>query len=125
TIGEPDGAKLLDICQTLEATKGAQFKQQNILASGQRTFRYEETVEAKAGTKGDLTIPGELTLVLRPFQGSEPQLIKARFRFRPDAEGLRLGVKLAEPERVLEDAFNRVVTDVQAAVPVHINHGRS
>lgn len=72
TIAQPDGAQLLDICQTLEATKSAVFKQQTILASGQRGFRHEEQVEGKAGIKGDLTIPGELTLVLRPFQGSDP-----------------------------------------------------
>lgn len=124
TIAKPDGAQLLDICQTLEATKSAQFKQQHILASGQRTFRHEEQIEGKAGVKGDLTIPGELTLVLRPFQGSDLIPITARFRFRPDSEGLRLGVKLAEPDRVLEEAFAMVVADVQDRVPVHVNNGR-
>ena len=124
TIAQPDGAQLLDICQTLEATKSAVFKQQHILASGQRTFRHEEQIEGKAGVKGDLTIPGELTLVLRPFQGSDPIPITARFRFRPDSEGLRLGVKLAEPDRVLEEAFALIVGDVQGRVPVHVNNGR-
>ncbi len=124
TIAEPDGGVLLDVCQTLEATKGALFKQQSILASGQRTFRWEETVEAKAGQKGDLAIPGTLTLALRPFQGSDRLPVVARFRFRPEADGLRLGVKLAETDAILEQAFADVVAGVQAQVPVRVNYGR-
>ena len=124
TIGHPDGAKLLDICQTLQATTSTQFKQQAILANGQRQFRFEETVEAKAGQKGDLTIPGELTLVLRPFQGAAAVPIFARFRFQIREGVLSLGVKLAEPDKALEDAFSRVVEAVQGLVPVRVNSGR-
>lgn len=124
TIAAPDGAQLLDICQTLQVHTGASFKQQNILATGQRVFRYEEDVEAKAGARGDLTVPGELTLVLRPFQGGEPVAMTARFRFQVREGVLRLGVKLAEPDKALEDAFGAVVAEVQSGVPVHVNAGR-
>lgn len=123
SIGAPDGAKLLEICQTLEARTKVDFKSSELLANGQRKFRYDETTEAKAGQKGDLTIPAELTLVLRPFQGSEPVAILARFRYRLDGGQLRLGVKLAEPSKALEVAFNQIVDEVQASVPVRVNHG--
>lgn len=124
TIGEPAGALLLDVCQTLEATKNANFRSQQILANGQRQFTYEETVEAKAGQKGTLAVPTELTLVLRPFQGSEPVAVRARFRYRLSEGVLRMGVHLDEPALVLERAFDRVVDEVQAGVPVRVNHGR-
>lgn len=124
TIGEPAGGVLLDICQTLEAKTNVAFKSQTILANGQRQFVYEETVEAKAGQKGSLSIPTDLTLVLRPFQGSDPQTVAARFRFSLSEGRLRLGVKLSEPDRVLEDAFAEVVADVQALAPVRVNYGR-
>lgn len=124
TIAEPDGARLLDICQTLQATTTTQFKQQAILANGQRQLRFEEQVEARAGQKGDLTIPGELLLVLRPFLGSAPVGIPARFRLRIREGVLSLGVKLAEPEAALERAFSDIVDDVQALMPVRVNHGR-
>lgn len=123
SIGAPDGAKLLEVCQTLEAVTKVDFKSSELLANGQRKFKYDETTEAKAGQKGDLTIPGELTLVLRPFQGSQPVGITARFRYRLDGGQLRLGVKLAEPEKALEDAFDAIVDDVQKFVPVRVNHG--
>lgn len=124
TIAEPAGAVLLDVTQTLQAHTNVAFKQQAILANGQRQFRWEETVEAKAGQSGNLTIPGELTLVLRPFQGSQPVPVIARFRYQVRDGGLSMGIKLAEPDKALEDAFAGVVGDVQASVPVHINHGR-
>lgn len=125
TIAQPDAATLLEVCQTLEGTTNAVWKQQGILATGQRAFAYEEQVEAKAGVKGNIQPPPELTLVLRPFQGSDPLPITARFRFRPNqGTGIKLGVKLAEPERVLEDAFALIVGEVQARVPVHVRHGR-
>ena len=124
TIGEPDGAILLDICQTLQAHTGVAFKQQSILANGQRAFRWEEITEAQAGQKGDLKIPGELRLVLRPFQGSEPRLVTARFRFRPQRDGLKLGVRLVERERALEAAFAAIVEEVDANIPVAVRYGR-
>lgn len=124
TIAEPEGAKLMEICQTLEGTKGAVYKQETILATGQRTFKWEEAVEGKAGKRGDLTIPGELVLVLKPFQGADPVPVIARFRYRPDPTGMRLGVKLAEPEKALEDAFAVIVAAVDDQTPVRVNHGR-
>lgn len=123
SIGAPDGGTLLDIVQTLTAKTKVDFKSSSLLANGQRQFEFAETIEAKAGQKGTLAIPSELTLVLRPFQGSEPVAVQARFRYRLDEGQLFLGVRLAEPDRALEAAFQRVVDEVQEASPVRINHG--
>ena len=82
---------------------------------------WEERVEAKAGQKGDLAIPNELTLALRPFQGSDPVGVAARFRFRPSAEGIRLGIRLVERERVLENAFAEIVTAIDEGIPEGIS----
>ena len=119
----PDGAQLLDIVQTLEASTDVRFKSSQLLSNGQRQLAFEETVDAKAGAKGDLKVPSELILVLRPFQGSESVAIIARFRFRITDGVLRMGVKLNEPEKALEDAFDQIVEAVQAEIPVRVNHG--
>lgn len=123
SIGAPDGGTLLDVVQTLSAKTKVDFKSSSLLANGQRQFEFAETIEAKAGQKGTLAIPTELTLVLRPFQGAEPVALQARFRYRLDDGQLFLGVRLAEPDRALEAAFQRVVDEVQASAPVRINHG--
>ena len=126
SIAEPDGAQLLDICQTLQARTNVQFKQQSILANGQRQFQWEEDVEAKAGQKGDLKIPGALMLALRPFQGSEPIAVTARFRFQIATAGLKLGVRLVERARIIEDAFAAIVGEVSEGLPdgVQVRYGQ-
>lgn len=122
-IAEPDGAALLDICQTLQAKTDVAFKSQTVLANSQRQFRYEETIDAKAGKKGNLTIPTELVLALRPYEGTEPVAVRARFRFQLRDGRLSLGVRLVEPGRVLEAAFDQVVAQVQADLPAPILRG--
>lgn len=123
SIGAPDGAHLLEICQTLEARTKVDFKSSVLLANGQRQFRFEETLDAKAGQKGDLTIPAELTLVLRPFIGSDPIAVTARFRYELRDGVLSLGVRLADPERLLEETFDAVVDELRGEVPVPVLHG--
>lgn len=125
TIAMPDGALLVDICETLTGKTDVQWRSQSLDKTGQRQFVYQEQIDGQAGPKGDLPIPDRLVLAIRPFQGSEHEYINARFRFRLREGRLLLGVKLEEPERVLEDAFGRVVEDVQGRVPVHVNLGRA
>lgn len=61
--------------------------------------------------------------MLRPFQGCEAVAVIARFRFRINDGVLRMGVKLAEPNKALEAAFADIVANIQALVPVRVNHG--
>ena len=125
TIGDPNGALLLEIAQTLSGTVGAKFTGKTLLKDGSRTVHWEEHTEAAAGAKGDLKIPDQLVLVLRPYQGSQPVAVPARFRFRPvQGGGILIGVKMNEPDRLLEDTFNMVVDDVRQNVPVAVLNGR-
>ena len=121
SIAEPDAGVLIDVAQTLKGHVDTQWKQQKLLANGQTGFVWEEKVEAKAGQKGDLAIPNELTLALRPFQGADAVGVSARFRFRPSSEGMRLGVRLVECERVLETAFAAMVSEIDAQLPDGVN----
>ena len=124
TIGHPDGALLLDVCQSLQATVGATFKAANRLQSGERALHWEEQIEATAGRKGDVKIPEELTLVLRPFDGSDTVAVRASFRFRLRQGDLRLGVKLLEADRILDDAFDQITREIANALPVPVYRGR-
>ena len=123
SIGEPSGGILLDVVQTLTAKTKVDFRSSTMLANGQRQFEFAETIEAKAGAKGTLAIPAELKLVLRPFQGSDPVVVTARFRYQISEGALALGVRLAEPQRVLEEAFDQIVAEVGETLPVRVNHG--
>lgn len=111
-IVEPSGAAMLEVAQTFHATVGARFKQSKSLHSGEQQLVYEEDINAKAGASGQAEIPKEFLLALRPFIGTEPVAVQARFRFRLRDGHLYLGVKLLNIEDVLREAVDQVLTDV-------------
>lgn len=114
-IAEPSGADMLELAQSFEATVKADFKQAALLGSGERKFVFEETVAAKAGQRGELTIPSEFVVALQPFEASDAYRITARFRYRLRDGHLLLGYKLDRPEDVQRSAFKDVVTAVGEA----------
>ena len=114
-VADPPGADLMAICQTLRGKVNVAWESSELIASGQRQLTYRETIDAKAGEKGNLAIPEILTLGLRPFEGSELYQVKARFRYRITDGGVALGVKLIETRLIQETAFGVTVAQVEAA----------
>lgn len=112
-VVDPDGATLLEVVTSIEATKGAAMKSAIRLDSGQVQVSYEETIEATAGKAGKLTIPTKVTLALTPFECGEPYKVEARFRYRLNNGALSLGVILDRPDDVLRAAFTDVVAKVE------------
>lgn len=110
---DPSGARMLEIAQSFHATTGVEFKAGSRLASGEVKFQYEETVSAKAGQNGDITIPDHFVLGLKPYIGGPTYRIKARLRYRVGAGGLKIGYVLERPEDVLEAAFGDIIDVLQ------------
>jgi uncharacterized protein YfdQ (DUF2303 family) len=79
-ILEPSAAEMLEIAQSIQASTKAEFKSGTRLSSGERQFQFVETVTAKAGQKGQLTIPERFTIGLVPFEGAEGYKLGARLR---------------------------------------------
>lgn len=119
-VVEPDGAKMLEIAQSIQTTTDVQFHSGIDLSSGEAKFRYDETVDAKAGEKGDLTVPQVFTLGIPPYVGEDAYRIEARFRFRNRGGNLQLGYKLQQPElaerAVLEGIGERIGEALTAPV---------
>jgi uncharacterized protein YfdQ (DUF2303 family) len=107
-IVEPDAADVLELAQSFHATSSATFRSSTRLQSGEQRFVYEETIDAKAGPSGDLTIPTWILLELAPFIGEEPTRLAARFRFRLTSGHLSLCYKLDRPDKVKRDAIERI-----------------
>lgn len=116
---EPTAATMLELAESFEATTSAEFQSSQRLDSGQRRFSYVEDVKAKAGHKGDITIPATLTLALRPFEGAEPYAVTARFKYRLDRQqgSLSLGFKIERPEDTLTSAFKDLRTLIDDGIP--------
>lgn len=107
-IVQPSGADLLDIVQTLTGATAVEWKSGTRLQDGTVQLRYEETMTAKAGQKGDLEIPSVFVLAIAPFLGEPRTDITARLRYRMPSESLTIGFKLDRPE----DVVRQVITSL-------------
>ena len=117
-IVTPSGATMLELAQSIRAHTKSSFKSDKRLANGQVQLEYTENIDATAGTAGTITIPDEITLGLQPFQGG-PKLykVRAKFRYRIQQGNLTLGVKLLNPERVVQAVLDDVVDALHEGLP--------
>ncbi len=107
-IEEPEAATVLEIAQSFHATSSAAFRSSTRLQSGEQRLQYDESIDAKAGASGDLTVPTMILLGIAPFIGEDRYKLAARFRFRLSAGKLTLGYKLDRPDRVKRDAIEKI-----------------
>lgn len=122
-ILDPAAAEMLEIAQSISGTAKAEFQSGSRLATGERQLKYVETVSAKAGQKGDLTIPETFTVGLVPFEGSDGYKLTARLRYRIEGGPLRMGYKLDRPADVRKKAFEDVVDAIDAGIEQPILNG--
>lgn len=115
-ITAPDSATVLEMAQTFEATASAQFRGGARLKSGARSLTYTEEVDAAAGQGGSIEVPDRLELAIAPFLGAPRYAVTARFRFKVEREGLKLGVVLDRPAEVERQAFRAFRDEVVARV---------
>lgn len=115
-IADPASADMLELAQTFEASLGGEFESSQRLSSGERRFVYRETIEARAGTTGELVIPNELVIVVSPFEGAEEVGVQCRFRYRIDNGSLKLGIRINNPDVVEREAFDGVVETIKGAL---------
>ncbi|WP_257138461.1 YfdQ family protein [Streptomyces sp. rh34] len=121
---EPSAAEMLEIAQSIQGATKAEFQSSTRLSSGQRQFQFVETTTAKAGQKGQLTIPETFTIGLVPFDGSEGYKLTARFRYRVGRDGeLTLGYKLERPGDIRAKAFQDVVTAIGEHIDQPVMNG--
>lgn len=120
---EPAHADLIDIATTFTATKSADFNSTRRLDNGDVNIAFTETTKAKAGQKGDLTIPQSIRLAIRPYVGGPLYSLRARFRYRLVGGSLMLGYALERPENILESAFDDIVTEIREGKTIAATDG--
>ncbi|MFD7410131.1 DUF2303 family protein [Kitasatospora purpeofusca] len=120
---EPSAAEMLEIAQSIQGTTKCEFQSGTRLQSGQRQLSFVETTTAKAGQRGQLTIPEVFTIALQPFEGGTGYKLNARFRYRIEGNGLRLGFKLDRPDEARRLAFEDILSAVAGAVEQPVMNG--
>lgn len=112
-VKEPDHAVLIEMAQKFEAKRSVDFTSAERRDSGEVTFEYAETIKARSGQKGEITIPKELLLTLQPYVGGTRYAVYANFRYRLEGTGVKLGFVLQRTQEILDAAFADIVTDIR------------
>jgi uncharacterized protein YfdQ (DUF2303 family) len=102
-IGQPSGAALLEMVRTFEAKKEITYSSAQRQGDGQVLFTYNEVVNGPP--VGKVSMPTELKLVLKPFEGSIEYPVTARMRWRIPSGKLTLWYDLLRADDVLDAAF--------------------
>lgn len=125
-LREPDAATMLELAQTFQATKGVTFESGASLSSGQRRLQYLETIEGKAGNRGQIDIPSQIKIQVPVWRGVAIAVpMTARFRYRIAREGLRLAYVLDQVDDVLDAAWRSLLGELTETLPVPVLAGRA
>lgn len=112
-IAEPAGAQLLEVATTIQAKTDINFGSARRLDNGQIQLGYTETIDARAGANGALSIPREFSLGLRIFKNGAGYRLNARLKYRLNSGSVKFWYELDRPERAIEDAFAGYVEQVR------------
>lgn len=113
---DPSPADMLEISRTLEAKKNITFRQGIRLDNGQVQLTYNEEIDGRAGEAGQLRIPEQFFIAVKPFLGGDAFCVPARFRYRILEGRLQMWFELVRPDKVLEEAYNAVRQKIQSAI---------
>lgn len=115
-ITSPPAADIVELTLSFAATRSVEFESGTRTASGETTLVYRETVEAKAGRAGRLTIPDRFSLALPVYDGAVPIAVTALLRYRIDERTLRIGYVLHRLPDIYRAAFAAEVDTLQEAL---------
>lgn len=123
-IRVPTAADMLELVQDFQTATKVTFNSAHVLANGNRRLIFTEETEAGGvGPKGTIEVPSTLEIGIAPFEGSEPDVVRARFRYRIEGSQLKMGVLLDNADDVRRDAVKTVVDKLQNALGIVIMRG--
>lgn len=120
-IAFPEAATMVEISRDLEATTNAAFRAKTRLENGDRAFTYETETKVK----GEVVVPTRFTLSIPLFNGEQPETVEARFRFRPQPDGLKLGFVWHRVEYRRRAQFNEIAHRIAEETGVPVFAGRA
>ncbi len=111
-IEAPSGAELIEACRDLQANRKVSFTKAVRTASDNENFEYVDETTANP-KKGGVEIPSRFQLRIPVYFGGRTYPLFAFLRWKlEEGEGLKLGIKLHNPEHVRQAVFKEVVAEV-------------
>lgn len=108
-INQPAAAELYEIVQTLNAKTNVDFKSGIRTDNGQVQLQYNETIEARAGAAGNLTIPEQIVFGIQVHRGGEHYALPARFRYHIKDGAITFWYDLDQLEKAIEKSMEDTV----------------
>jgi uncharacterized protein YfdQ (DUF2303 family) len=117
-------ADLLEVSRQFQAHTKVSYESGTRLSNGTNHLVYKEEIEAKAGDRGQIDIPAEFQLGIKPYEDC-PQgyLIKAWFRYQIREGALQLKYVLDDPARKALLAVEAIVGQVAADLGITVMVG--
>lgn len=106
----PSGTELLEMVLAFQETRKVEFKSVTRLSDGTRQFTFNDDKTGGGNTK----IPEKICLAISPFHNGTKYQIDVRIRYRLRDGELVLWYELIEPKKIIEDAFQEIVVDMEA-----------
>ena len=120
-IGAPDAGQFLDAVRTLQVETGVRFTSAVRTNQGLQ-ISYTEVVDHPAGTKDQLTIPEEFTLVIPIYTDGDTMTVTAKLRWVCRDGKLSFRVKLVQRGDLIRQANHLMQEAVQTEthLPVYL-----
>ncbi|WNM68800.1 hypothetical protein SEA_SOOS_70 [Gordonia phage Soos] len=114
TIVQPSAAEMLEVVDSIRASTKGEFESKIERSSGSVKIGYSQDTTAKAGRKGQLEVPSEILLRLRPWEGHNTFYdVPAHFRFRVRDGELSLSIKLKPTRQILRRAWADLTDQIE------------
>lgn len=105
----PSGTELLEMVLAFQETRKSEFKSVRRLQDGTCQFSFSDEKSGSGNTK----LPEKISLAISPFHNGAAYQVDARIRYRLRDGQLILWYELIEPKKVVEHAFQEIVTDME------------
>jgi uncharacterized protein YfdQ (DUF2303 family) len=105
-VVSPAGAELLEMVQRFQATKTVKFTSGERASNGQVELVYVETIEAKAGSKGQFRIPEKILLGIPVLHKGTPYKVEVFLRYRVGDGTLKMWIDIVDRDAIFEHAID-------------------
>lgn len=111
---KPEAGAMLDIARSLEIEQNS--KATNAIKdfkTGDVSFSFERTTTAKAGTKGDATVPSQFTIQIPILEGEKPRPVEIRLRFELEEGKVRFNLEILRRTQLLDEVRRSIFATIK------------
>ena len=109
------GADLMTMAQSFKINVKGDLEVEDTIQSGLKTLviKDDSTVSGRNVNGQHVSFPEKIAFDLRIFKNNEPYAIKVFLRYRKSDKGLTFWIKVPDPDKLEEQAFDRVIDQVK------------